>query len=96
MSEPFLIDVRNVLPREYRQVWRQALWDAHGGVCGVCREPISVETFDVDHVLQRCLGGTDEWDNLRPVHRSCNQRRARGTREERRSVTPVRYRSLYR
>ena len=81
MSEPILIDVRFVLPGEYRHVWRRARWEAHGRACGVCQKPVGYADFQVDHIVQRCQGGTDAWDNLRPLHKPCNNGRQRGPRK---------------
>jgi 5-methylcytosine-specific restriction endonuclease McrA len=87
MSEPILIDVREVLPGEYRHVWRRALWEAHGRACGVCHQPVGYDEFQVDHIMQRCAGGSDDWSNLRPSHKPCNNGRNRPRRRWERTLT---------
>lgn len=59
----------------------------YGHLCVLCGEPIELDrdalTYStrgpsVEHLLPRSRGGSDELDNLRPAHRSCNS--ARGNR----------------
>lgn len=42
---------------------------AHGGICYYCGEPILDDKWDDEHVLARELGGSDDMDNRRPIHR---------------------------
>ena len=81
MSDPILIDVRDVLPSQYREVWRRAFWEAHGRACGICRQPVGYAEFQIDHIEQRWQGGSDTWSNLRPAHKVCNNGRNRGPRK---------------
>jgi hypothetical protein len=77
-NKPILIDVRTVLPKDYGQVWKRSLWEAYGQACGICNDPVTLEEFQVDHIVQRCQGGGNEWTNLRPAHKPCNNGRPRG------------------
>jgi 5-methylcytosine-specific restriction endonuclease McrA len=42
-------------------------------VCCVCHQPGADE---VDHVVPRYLGGSDEAENLRPIHKACHARKS--------------------
>lgn len=58
---------------------RALVWRMYGGRCWLCGAEITaVQPWDVDHVLPRSQGGSDELRNLRPAHASCN--RSRGAR----------------
>lgn len=43
-----------------------------GGKCGVCNEPVSVETFTIDHIVPLSKGGPHVYDNLQIAHLACN------------------------
>ncbi len=42
-------------------------------MCCVCHQPGADE---VDHVVPRYLGGSDEATNLRPIHKACHARKS--------------------
>jgi len=44
----------------------------YGDTCHLCGHP-GADT--VDHIIPRSRGGTDDLDNLRPAHLSCNSAR---------------------
>lgn len=46
---------------------RKAVWEAYDGLCARCEEPLG-RVFDIDHILERDLGGSDELSNLVPLH----------------------------
>jgi hypothetical protein len=47
-----------------------AFLEAHGGICYWCRLPITdLHDMDIEHVIARELGGSDEPENLKPIHR---------------------------
>jgi 5-methylcytosine-specific restriction endonuclease McrA len=45
---------------------------AYGRICWICQGD-GADT--VDHIIPKSKGGGDDWENLRPAHRSCNGRR---------------------
>jgi 5-methylcytosine-specific restriction endonuclease McrA len=47
---------------------------AHGRVCHICREAIG-DDLHYDHVIPISRGGAHSFDNLKPAHRLCNQRK---------------------
>jgi 5-methylcytosine-specific restriction endonuclease McrA len=57
-------------PVEREEVWRRG-----GGVCWLCKRPVPLERFEVDHVVPIALGGVHAYSNLRPAHPVCNSRR---------------------
>jgi 5-methylcytosine-specific restriction endonuclease McrA len=55
--------------------------------CWLCGNPIDYTAprnhpaaFEVDHVIPKSKGGTDDPTNLRPSHSRCNRRRGAGRR----------------
>lgn len=53
---------------------RAAVFLESGGICHICQGKIQVgQAFDIDHVIPLALGGTNEPDNLRPVHVRCHR-----------------------
>jgi 5-methylcytosine-specific restriction endonuclease McrA len=47
----------------------------HKGLCGICGEPVSLESFTIDHIIPVSRRGPHLFDNLQPAHRSCNSRK---------------------
>ncbi|MEE1111295.1 MAG: HNH endonuclease [Alphaproteobacteria bacterium] len=45
----------------------------HYPICPWCNEPIyNINDFSWDHITPRALGGTDDLENLQPMHKHCN------------------------
>ena len=70
-------------PKRRRKVWKRserlAIAFAHGYVCHLCTELIDVSlhhnhkmALTIDHLTPVKAYGTDDDDNLKPAHRSCN------------------------
>lgn len=50
-----------------------------GNVCQLCKEPMAdMKEVTIDHILPVSKGGTDRIDNLRLVHKACNEERGAG------------------
>lgn len=58
-----------------RKSVRLQVWERGGGICGICREPVSADEMEVDHRFPRSHGGTDDLSNLQPAHGDCNRRK---------------------
>jgi hypothetical protein len=59
--------------------FKRRLWERDGGICGICREPVSQDQMQIDHVIPRSRGGAHEWANLlQAAHRVCNIRKGDG------------------
>lgn len=60
----------NVTPRKpLKSAQRLAFLLAHDSQCYWCIKPISDDLWDDEHVLARELGGSDDMDNRKPIHR---------------------------
>ncbi len=42
------------------------------GMCWVCNTFVNLEEYDLGHLVDRCNGGHDDYDNLAAMHKSCN------------------------
>lgn len=53
---------------------RERICEARGWLCHLCGFKIDPrrETFHLDHVIALAAGGSDEDDNLSPVHAKCH------------------------
>ena len=51
----------------------QIVYQMHGGMCGICKEFVSQDAFEVDHVIPISKGGMHGYVNVQPAHPSCNQ-----------------------
>lgn len=61
----------NTKPRRpLTKVQRPAFIASHGGCCYYCQQPITDDQWDDEHVLARELGGSDDMENRRPIHRT--------------------------
>lgn len=56
-----------------------ALVDRVGGVCVSCKTPAPAVNLEPDHIVPLALGGRNEIENIQPLCRSCNARKATGT-----------------
>ncbi len=66
-----------------RRWQRNALINKYGAVCHVCTIPFrSMKDITFDHHVPKDKGGTDEIENLRLAHYSCNQLKGNMTPEE--------------
>ena len=58
---------------------RQKVYEKYNGHCAYCGKAISIKDMQVDHILPKRNGGTDDIDNLNPSCRLCNHyKRAAG------------------
>lgn len=63
-----------------REVLQQAKWDMlrsdiyirDKGICWVCNTKVELRDYDLGHLIDRCNGGQDEYDNLATMHKRCN------------------------
>lgn len=42
------------------------------GICWVCNEFVELRDYDLGHLIDKCNGGQDDYDNLAVMHRACN------------------------
>lgn len=73
-----------VFSKQYGDV--DAIWRRTNGKCHLCHQDVELHTYgclrlyggqagSVDHMVPRYFGGTNDPDNLRIAHQSCNSRR---------------------
>lgn len=51
---------------------RQKVYDKYNGHCAYCGKPITIKDMQVDHILPKRNGGTNDIDNLNASCRLCN------------------------
>ena len=51
---------------------RQKVYEKYNGHCAYCGKAIAIKDMQVDHILPKRNGGTDDIDNLNPSCRLCN------------------------
>jgi 5-methylcytosine-specific restriction enzyme A len=66
----------------FRRHWpisaRLRIRDRFHGICQMCRQPIDVMGFDLDHHVPLAIGGEDDEENMRPLCRTCHALKTRG------------------
>jgi 5-methylcytosine-specific restriction endonuclease McrA len=60
-----------VTHRQYKAMVISLLRQRDGDACGICRCLLGSDV-QIDHVVQRALGGTEAAENLRLLHRECH------------------------
>ena len=64
--------------RRFTTLQRVALFEAHGGICHICKMKIAVgDSWDIEHVIPWELTRDDSADNLRPAHKTCHKDKTR-------------------
>lgn len=51
------------------------VYEIHGGMCGICKQYVAADEFEVDHVVPLARGGLHGYTNVQPAHRACNRRK---------------------
>lgn len=71
---------------------RQRVFDAHGGKCHLCGQPIKVpaESWELDHVTALVNGGENAESNLAPAHKVCHLAKTAKDCAEKSKVAAVR------
>lgn len=60
---------RSLKNRKNRQKF---IFERDGGLCYICKNPLTIETMTLDHLVPRCNGGTNTRENLRCCCADCN------------------------
>lgn len=58
--------------KQFNKGKRIKVHQKYNGHCAYCGEPINIKDMQVDHLYPLYLGGTNDFSNLMPVCRSCN------------------------
>lgn len=63
----------------YKRAQNRRILLANATHCHICGQPARHDDpLEADHITPVSRGGSDEFSNLRPAHRSCNRRRGQG------------------
>lgn len=49
------------------------VYQMHGGMCGICKEFVARNEFEVDHIIPLSKGGLHGYANVQPAHFKCNR-----------------------
>lgn len=61
------------------QMLRSDIYVRDKGICWICNTFAELKDYDLGHLVDRCNGGQDEYDNLAVMHKSCNLSKPRHT-----------------
>ncbi len=70
------------VPRPVVRLTRRNVMLRDEHTCQYCTRRLPVRELNLDHVMPRCRGGMDSWENLVTSCRSCNLRKGRRTPAE--------------
>lgn len=62
-------------PQFVEPVDREVVYTMHGGCCGICKQFVAADDFEVDHRVPLSRGGLHGYVNTQPAHPSCNRRK---------------------
>lgn len=51
---------------------RSDIYLRDNGICWICNSFVSLDDYDLGHLVDRTNGGHDDYDNLAVMHRKCN------------------------
>lgn len=84
-EDPWGWRVRNLrrnISKEITIEWLRALWESQGGQCPLSDRALNIKTAEMDHILPRSRGGSDELSNLRLLSPEANQAKGGMTDDE--------------
>lgn len=58
--------------RKFNAEQRKIIYEHNHGICAICGRSVAFEEFTIDHWKPLAKGGTNELNNLKVAHRSCN------------------------
>ncbi len=61
------------------QMLRSDIYVRDKGICWICNTFVELKDYDLGHLIDRCNGGQDSYDNLAVMHKSCNLTKPRHT-----------------
>lgn len=67
-------DVGTTKRKPLTKTQRRTMWEAHGGICVICKLPIDPRKVWIDeHIRALGLGGSNDMSNRGPAHFHCAQ-----------------------
>ena len=73
---------------------KEEVFRRSGGTCEICGKPISRFQYSIDHRIPLSRGGTNNIDNLRAVHPTCNKLKGNFTDVEMKKVVTNVYENI--
>lgn len=55
------------------RVDRLIVYERDGGICGICKAPVPIDRFHLDHIVPLAKGGEHSYANTQPAHPRCNE-----------------------
>ena len=75
-----MTDVGTTKRKPFTPTQRLKLFEHHKGLCGLCGAQIKAgDSWIVEHMRPLGLGGTNDLDNLFPVHAACADTKTHGS-----------------
>jgi hypothetical protein len=62
-------------PIEDWEILRSNIYQRDKGICWICKELVSWDNYELGHLVDRCCGGRDDYDNLAVMHKLCNSKK---------------------
>ncbi|MEO9633108.1 MAG: HNH endonuclease signature motif containing protein [Sulfitobacter sp.] len=65
--------------RKRTTLQRAAIFEAHGGICHICGEPIdgTRESWELEHIIPFDLTRDDTDENIAPAHVACHRQKTK-------------------
>ena len=51
---------------------RSRIYIRDKAICWICNDFVALPDYDLGHLVDRCMGGWDDYDNLAVMHTKCN------------------------
>lgn len=84
MKIPSVIVMKSGKTRKINSVRfsRKNVWLRDEGTCQYCNKTINVQSFTLDHVVPKSIGGKTSWENVVVCCYDCNQKKGEKTLKE--------------
>lgn len=53
----------------------RSIFERDEGICGICKQPVPPDRYEIDHIIPISRGGRHVESNLQTAHVSCNRRK---------------------
>lgn len=79
MTAPVLSEeyTKEILDSAKWQILRSDVYLRDNGICWVCNKFVELKDYDLGHLIDKCNGGIDEYENLAVMHKRCNTSKPR-------------------
>lgn len=73
---------------------KEEVYRRSNNTCAICGKPLSRFSYSIDHIIPLSRGGTNNIDNLRAVHQTCNKLKGNFTDVEMKKVVTNVYENI--